>query len=74
MESVPMEIVEVAAREVLDSRGNPTVEAVVTLLDGVEGRALVPSGRARGRMRRRGGVTATPIATGAGGCWGRWRR
>ena len=48
MESVPMEIVEVAAREVLDSRGNPTVEAVVTLFDGVEGRALVPSGASTG--------------------------
>ena len=43
-----MEIVEVAAREILDSRGNPTVEAWVTLFDGVQGRALVPSGASTG--------------------------
>ena len=48
MELAPMEIVEVAGREVLDSRGNPTVEAWVRLLDGVEGRAMVPSGASTG--------------------------
>ena len=36
------------AREVLDSRGNPTVEAQVTLLDGSAGRAIVPSGASTG--------------------------
>ena len=36
------------AREVLDSRGNPTVEAQVTLLDGAAGRAIVPSGASTG--------------------------
>ncbi|HUS93610.1 MAG TPA: phosphopyruvate hydratase [Patescibacteria group bacterium] len=35
-------------REVLDSRGNPTVEVEVTLLDGVKGRAIVPSGASTG--------------------------
>lgn len=33
----------VTAREVLDSRGNPTVEAQVTLADGSHGHAIVPS-------------------------------
>ena len=37
-------IEKVHAREVLDSRGNPTVEAEVTLADGSFGRAIVPSG------------------------------
>ena len=36
-------IVDVYAREVLDSRGNPTVEVNVYLESGVIGRALVPS-------------------------------
>ena len=35
-------------REVLDSRGNPTVEVEVTLLDGSRGRAIVPSGASTG--------------------------
>ena len=43
-----MEIVEIAARELLDSRGNPTLEATVTLFDGVQGRAIVPSGASTG--------------------------
>jgi len=34
----------VKAREVLDSRGNPTVEATVVLDNGSTGRAIVPSG------------------------------
>ncbi len=38
------EIVDVMAREILDSRGNPTVEVEVTLDDGTVGRADVPSG------------------------------
>ena len=37
-------IVEVVGREVLDSRGNPTVEVEVELLSGARGRAAVPSG------------------------------
>ena len=41
-------ISDVHAREVLDSRGNPTVEAVVTLSNGVEGSAVVPSGASTG--------------------------
>ncbi len=42
------EIVNVKAREVLDSRGNPTVEAEVTLASGVVGNAMVPSGASTG--------------------------
>ena len=41
-------IVEVSAREVLDSRGNPTVEAEVTLEGGPIGHAMVPSGASTG--------------------------
>ncbi len=42
------EIVSIVAREILDSRGNPTVEADVTLACGVTGRAAVPSGASTG--------------------------
>ena len=42
------EIIDVYAREVLDSRGNPTVEADVILESGVLGRAIVPSGASTG--------------------------
>ena len=38
------QIVDIAAREILDSRGNPTVEVDVVLDDGTLGRAAVPSG------------------------------
>lgn len=41
-------IVSVYGREVLDSRGNPTVEVEVTLIDGSLGRAIVPSGASTG--------------------------
>ena len=42
------EIVEVTGREVLDSRGNPTVEVEVVLDSGATGRAIVPSGASTG--------------------------
>ena len=42
-------IVDVRGREILDSRGNPTVEAEVTLESGHVGRAAVPSGASTGR-------------------------
>ena len=42
------EIVEVVGREILDSRGNPTVEVEVELLSGARGRAAVPSGASTG--------------------------
>ena len=42
------EIIDIHAREILDSRGNPTVEVDVTLDDGSTGRAAVPSGASTG--------------------------
>ena len=39
----------VRAREILDSRGNPTIEVDVTLDDGAPGRAAVPSGASTGQ-------------------------
>ncbi|MFA7256893.1 MAG: phosphopyruvate hydratase, partial [Kiritimatiellales bacterium] len=41
-------IVEVLAREILDSRGNPTIEVDVVLESGILGRAAVPSGASTG--------------------------
>jgi hypothetical protein len=43
-----IDIMDVHAREVLDSRGNPTVEAEVTLASGKSGGAIVPSGASTG--------------------------
>src|SRR3981189_2693818 len=51
-------IVDISGREILDSRGNPTVEVDVVLEDGSLGRAAVPSGAstgARGAVERRDG-------------------
>jgi enolase len=48
MEVIMSTIYDVFAREVLDSRGNPTVEVEVTLESGVMGRAIVPSGASTG--------------------------
>ena len=42
------EIVNIHAREILDSRGNPTIECEVTLASGIQGRAAVPSGASTG--------------------------
>jgi len=44
----PFNITDVRAREIIDSRGNPTVEADVILVSGVSGRASVPSGASTG--------------------------
>ena len=43
-------IVDIAAREILDSRGNPTIEVDVTLEDGSFGRAAIPSGASTGTL------------------------
>ena len=45
-----LEITDVRAREILDSRGNPTVEAEVTLSGQIRGRAAVPSGASTGQF------------------------
>ncbi len=50
MRATHFKITDVHAREVLDSRGNPTVEAVVTVNDSWEGRASVPSGASTGKF------------------------
>ena len=43
-----LEIEKVYGREIIDSRGNPTVEAVVELVDGTVGRGASPSGASTG--------------------------
>lgn len=43
-----LEITKVVGREILDSRGNPTVEAEVTLADGTVARGTAPSGASTG--------------------------
>ena len=45
-----LEIEKVVGREILDSRGNPTVEAEVTLADGTMGRGTAPSGASTGEF------------------------
>ena len=47
------EIVSVSAREILDSRGNPTLEAEVTLASGIKASAQVPSGASTGKNEPR---------------------
>src|SRR5260221_14082040 len=42
------QIKDVLAREILDSRGNPTIEVAIVLAEGVMGRAAVPSGASTG--------------------------
>src|SRR5947209_20201957 len=48
MSTHPAPIARVQGREILDSRGNPTVEVDVILADGTLGRAAVPSGASTG--------------------------
>jgi enolase len=57
-------IVDVHARQILDSRGNPTVEVDVTLEDGSMGRAAVPSGASTGAHE------AVELRDGDKSCWG----
>ncbi len=57
-------IVDVHARQILDSRGNPTVEVDVTLEDGSMGRAAVPSGASTGAHE------AVELRDGDKGRWG----
>jgi enolase len=55
-------ITHIHAREILDSRGNPTVEAEVTLASDVTGRAAVPSGASTGEREALNCATATTAA------------
>ncbi|MFU8778499.1 MAG: phosphopyruvate hydratase [Roseovarius sp.] len=60
-------IIDIHAREILDSRGNPTVEVDVTLEDGTMGRAAVPSGASTGAheaVERRDGDKARYLGKG----------
>ena len=60
-------IIDVKGREILDSRGNPTVEAEVLLETGVRGRAAVPSGASTGEheaVERRDGDTGRYLGKG----------
>ncbi|HEX5238728.1 MAG TPA: phosphopyruvate hydratase [Sphingomicrobium sp.] len=57
-------IVDIHARQILDSRGNPTVEVDVTLEDGSMGRAAVPSGASTGAHE------AVELRDGDKSCWG----
>ena len=59
------EILDVYGREVLDSRGNPTVEVEVVLDDGSFGRAMVPSGASTGALRLSSCATVTRAAISA---------
>ena len=45
-----VDIAKIQAREILDSRGNPTVEVDITLSDGSFGSAAVPSGASTGKL------------------------
>lgn len=47
-----LEIEKVVGREILDSRGNPTVEAEVYLVDGTVARGTAPSGASTGEFSR----------------------
>ncbi|XDA99583.1 phosphopyruvate hydratase [Sulfitobacter sp. LCG007] len=60
-------IIDIVGREILDSRGNPTVEVDVTLEDGTMGRAAVPSGASTGAheaVEKRDGDTARYMGKG----------
>jgi enolase len=59
----------VRGREILDSRGRPTVEADVELDDGTVGRAAAPSGSSTGGTRRVSCATKIRRVTAAAACW-----
>jgi enolase len=61
-------IIDIVAREILDSRGNPTVEVDVVLEDGSMGRAAVPSGASTGAHELSSCGTATRSVTAARAC------
>ena len=60
-----MKIAEIKGREILDSRGNPTVEVDVILESGIMGRASVPSGASTGEHEALEQLTVTRPVTGA---------
>ena len=58
-----MKIEKIIGREILDSRGNPTVEVDVVLESGIMGRASVPSGASTGEHEALDCVTVTKNVT-----------
>jgi enolase len=66
-------IIDIHAREILDSRGNPTVEVDVVLESGAMGRAAVPSGASTGAHEAVERATATRALHGQGRAGGRGR-
>ena len=58
-------IESVYARQILDSRGNPTVEVILDTEDGAEGRGLVPSGASTGEAEAGSAAMATSPSTAA---------
>lgn len=61
-------IVDIKGREVLDSRGNPTVEADVILDNGIVGSACAPSGASTGSREASSCAMATRAVTWARAC------
>ena len=61
-------IASVLGREILDSRGNPTVEVEVTLESGIIARAAVPSGASTVPAKPSSSVTATRSVMAAKAC------
>ena len=62
-----LQIEKVIGREILDSRGNPTVEAEITLVDGTVARGTAPSGASTGEfeaLELRDGDKTRYLATG----------
>ena len=68
-----LEIEKVVGREILDSRGNPTVEAEVWLADGIVGRGMAPSGASTGEFEAWSCAMATKPVTAARVCRRLWR-
>ena len=66
-------IVDIHARQILDSRGNPTIEVDVALADGASGRAAVPSGASPEPTRPGRSATATRTCISARACSRPWR-
>ena len=64
------EIMDVEGREILDSRGNPTVEVEVCLASGTLGRAAVPSGASTGEREAVELRDEDPNRCAAGSRWG----
>ena len=61
-------IQSIHGREIIDSRGNPTVEAVVLLQNGVSGTAAVPSGASTGHLKLWSCAMQTPPVSAERAC------